>query len=102
MSTKEPSMSDRPVRKQKQVRDVGHVLLMWDDSASDLDLAGFDVSASTESENEVLPLTQLPATTASTSAPTVLPTVTADRRAATLPANKCVIYVFYTSCAFTR
>ena len=58
-------------------------------------MVGFDVSASTESENEGLPLTQLPVATASTCAPTVLPTVTADRRAATLPANKCVIYVFY-------
>ena len=55
----------------------------------------FDVSAdksSTESESEGLPLTQLPA---ATSALTVLITVTADRRAATLPANKCVICVFY-------
>ena len=60
-------------------------------------MVGFDVSASTESENEGLPLTQLPAATASTSASTVLPTVTADRRATTLPANKCVIYVFYIS-----
>ncbi len=59
-----------------------------------------DVSASTESENEGLPLTQLPAATASTSAPTVLPTVTADRRADTLPADKCVIYVFYISQIF--
>ena len=57
-------------------------------------MIGFDVSASTESENEGLLLTQLPAATASTSAPTVLPTVTADRRADTLPADKCVIYVF--------
>ena len=61
-------------------------------------MVGFDVSASTESENEGLPLTQLPA---STSAPTVLPTVTVDRRAATLPANKCVIYFFYRSQIFT-
>ena len=66
-------------------------------------MVGSDVSASTESENEGLPLTQLPAataSTASTSAPTVLPTVTADRRAATLLANKCVIYVFYISHIF--
>ena len=73
---------------------------MQNDSGSDLDLVDFDVrlivSASTESENVGLPLTQLPAATASTSAPTVLPIVTTDRRAATLPANKCVIYVFYT------
>ena len=58
-------------------------------------MVDFDVSASTDSENEGFPLTQLPAATASTSATTVLPIVTADRRAATLPANKCVIYVFY-------
>ena len=45
---------------------------------------GINVSASTESENEGLPLTQLPVATASTSAPTVLPTVTADRRAVLL------------------
>ncbi len=57
-------------------------------------MVGFDVSASTESENEGLPLTQLPA---ATSSPMVLSTVTADRRAATLPANKCVIYGFYIS-----
>ena len=60
-------------------------------------MVGFDVSASTESENEGVSLTQLPA---ATSALTVLPTVTADRRAATLPANECVIYVFYTSHIF--
>ena len=58
-------------------------------------MVDFDISASTESENEGLPSTQLPAATASTSNATVLPIVTADRRAATLPANKCVIYVFY-------
>ena len=73
---------------------------MQNDSGSDLDLVDFDVrlivSASTESENVGLPLTQLPAATASTIAPTVLPIVTTDRSAATLPANKCVIYVFYT------
>ena len=65
-------------------------------------MVDFDVSAdksSTERENERLLLTQLPAT-ASTSAPTVLPPVTADRRAATLQANKCVIYVFYMSQIF--
>ena len=54
MSTNEPSMSGRPVRKQKQLRDVRHVLWMYDDSGSDLDLVEFDVSAdksSTVSEN---------------------------------------------------
>ncbi len=66
-------------------------------TGSDLDLVGFDVSASTESENEGLPLTQLPAATASTSAPTALLTVTTDSRVTTLQANKCVIYVFYMS-----
>ena len=59
----------------------------------------FDVSAdksSIERENEGLSLTQLPAATASTSAPTDLPSVTAEyRRAANLRANKCVICVFY-------
>ncbi len=50
-----------------------------------------------ESKREGSPLTQLPAATASTSAPTVLPTVTPDRGAATLRANKCVICVFYIS-----
>ena len=63
-------------------------------------MVGFDVG-STESENEGLPFTQLPTATTSTSAPTVLPTVTADRRAATLPANKCAIYVFYISHIFS-
>ena len=58
-------------------------------------MLGFYVIASIESENEGLPLTQLPAAAVSTSAPTVLPTMAADRRAATLPADKCVIYVFY-------
>ena len=60
---------------------------MWDDSGSDLDLVEIDVSAdksSTESESEGLLLTQLPAATASTRAPKVLPSVTVDRRAATL------------------
>ena len=38
--------------------------------------------------------------TASTSAPTVLPAMTADRRAATLRANKCVICVFHISQIF--
>ena len=76
------------------------VLLMQDDGGSDLDLVGFDVSASTESVNEGLPLTQLPASTVSTRAPTVLPAVTADRRPATLPANKCEIYVFFISHIF--
>ena len=64
-------------------------------TGSDLDLVGFDVSASTESENEGLSLNQLPAATASTSAPTALLTVTTDSRVTTLQANKCVIYVFY-------
>ena len=67
---------------------------------SDLDLVEFDGSAdksSTESESEGLPLTQLPA---ATRAPRVLPTVTADRRATILLANKCVIYVFYISQIF--
>ena len=57
---------------------------MWDDSGSDLDLLEFDVSAdksSTESEREGLPLRQVPTASVLTSAPTV----TADRRAATLP-----------------
>ena len=36
------------------------------------------INHSTESESEGLPLTQLPAATASTSAPTVVPTVTAS------------------------
>ena len=63
----------------------------------------FDVSAdksSTESESEGLPLTQLPAATAATSALMVLLTVTADRRAVTLPANKCVICILYISQIF--
>ena len=67
------------------------------------DFVDFDVSAdksSTERENEGLPLTQLPAATGSKSAPTVLPSVTAYRRATTLPANKCVMYVFYISQIF--
>ena len=64
-------------------------------------MVGFDVSASTESENEGLPLTHLLAATGSTCALTVLQTVTADRRAATLPANKCVIYVFYIGLSHT-
>ena len=54
---------------------------MQDDSGIDLDLVDLYVSASTESENE-----GLPAATVSISAPTVVPTVTADRRAATSPA----------------
>ena len=60
-----------------------HVLWMQDDSGSDLDFVDFDVRAvksSTETESEGLPLTLLPAATASTSAPTELPSVTADRR----------------------
>ena len=45
MSTNEPSMSGRPVRKHKQMRDVRHALWMKDDSGSDIDLVEFDVSA---------------------------------------------------------
>ena len=92
-------MSNRPARKRKQLRDVRLVLSMSDDNVSDLYFVNFDVSddkSSTAREKEGLPLTQLPSATASTSAPTVFPSVTADRRAATLPANKCVIYGFYT------
>ena len=73
MLTNESSMSSRPVRKQKQLHDVRHVLWMQDDSGSDLDFVDFYVGAdksSTEREKEGLPLTQLPAVTASTSAPT--------------------------------
>ena len=44
MSTNEPSTSGRPVKKQKQLRDVRHVLWMWDDSGSDLDLVEIDGS----------------------------------------------------------
>ena len=62
-----------------------------------LSLMSVLILSSTESEIEGLPLTRLPAATASTSAPTVLPPVTADRRAATLQANKCVICVLYIS-----
>ena len=103
MSTNESTMSSRLVRKQKQLRDVRHVLWMQDDSGSDLDFVDFDVSAdksSTEREKEGLPLIQLQAATASTSATTELASVTADRCAATLPANKCVIYGFYISQIF--
>ena len=64
ISTNEPNTPGRLERKQKQLLDVRHVLWMQDDSESDLDLVEFDVSAdksSTESENEGLPLTPLPA-----------------------------------------
>ena len=69
----------------------------------------FDVSAdksSTESENEGFPLTQLPAESRLArrlQRQQVLPAMTADRRAATLRANKCdkcVICVFYISQIF--
>ena len=68
---------------------------------SDLDLVEFDVSAdksSTESENEELPLTQLPAASRRArrqQCQKVLPAMTADRHSATLRANKCVICIFY-------
>ena len=71
---------------------------MQDDSGSDLDLVEFHVSAdksSTESENEGFPLTQLPAASRRQQHQQVLPAMTADRRAATLRANKSVICVFY-------
>ena len=70
---------------------------------SDLDLVEFDVSAdksSTGSENEEFPLTQLPAESRLAHRPQrrqVLPAMTADRRAATLRANKCVICILYIS-----
>ena len=66
----------------------------------------FDVSAdksSTESENEGFPLTQLPAESRLArrlQRQQVLPAMTADRRAATLRANKCIICVFYISQIF--
>ena len=70
---------------------------------SDLDLVEFDISAdisSTESENEWFPLTQLPAESRlarQQQRRQVLPVMTADRRDATLRANKCVIFVLYIS-----
>ena len=70
---------------------------------NDLDLVEFDVSAdksSTKSENERFPLTQLPAESRLARRQQrrqVLPTMTADRRAATLRANKCDICVLYIS-----
>ena len=73
---------------------------------NDLDLVEFDVSAdksSTESENEGLPLTQLRAKSCLARRQQrrqVLPAMTADRRAATLRANKCVICVLYISQIF--
>ena len=73
---------------------------------NDLDLVEFDVSAaksSTESENAGFPLTQLPAESRLAhrqQCRQVLPVMTADRRAATLRANKCVICVLYISQIF--
>ena len=101
MSTNKPSVPGRLVRKQKQLLDVRYVLPMYDGSVSNLDLVEFDVSAdqsSTESENEGFPLTQLPAASRLARRQQrrqVLPAMTADRRAATLQANKCVICVLY-------
>ena len=66
----------------------------------------FDVSpdkSSTESENEGFKLTQLPAASRlarQLQRQQVLPAMTADRRVATLRANKCVICVFYISQIF--
>ena len=74
---------------------------------SDLDWVDFDISAdksSTESENEEFPLTQLPAErrlARRQQRRQVLPAMTADRRAANLRANKCVICVLYISQIFT-
>ena len=68
---------------------------------NDLGLVEFDVSAdksSTESENEGFPLTQIPAVSRHARRQQrrqVLPAMTADRRAATLRANECVICVLY-------
>ena len=90
MSTNIPNAPLRLVRKQKQ-----------DGSVNDLDLVEFDVSAdksSTESENAGFPLTQLPAESRLARRQQrrqVLPAMTADRRAATLRANKCVICILY-------
>ena len=71
-----------------------------------LDLVEFEVSAdksSTESENEGFKLTQLPASrrlARRQQRRQVLPAMTADRRAVTLRANKCVICVLYISQIF--
>ena len=66
-----------------------------------LDLVEFDVSAdksSTESENEGFKLTQLPASRRlARRQQRQQKTMTEDRRAATLRANKSVICVFYIS-----
>ena len=70
-------------------------------SVSDLDMVEFDVSAdksSTGSDNEGFPLTQLPTENRLARRQQhrqVIPAMTADRRAATLRANKCVICVLY-------
>ena len=108
MSTNKPSAPGRLVRKQKQLLDVRYVglLPMQDGRGNDLDLVEFDVSAhksSTECENEELPLTQLPAASRRThqqQRQQVLPAMTADRRAATLRANKWLICIFYISQIF--
>ena len=69
-------------------------------------MVDFDVSAdksSTESENEGFPLTQLPAESRLARRQQrqhILPAMSADRHAATLRANKCVICVFYISQIF--
>ena len=73
---------------------------------NDLGLDEFDGSAdksSTESENEGFPLTQLPAESRHARRQQlrqVLPAITADRRAATLRANKCVICLLHISQIF--
>ena len=73
---------------------------------NDLDLVEFYVSAdksSTERENEGFPLTQLPAKSRldrRQQRRQVLTAMTADRRAATLRANKYVICVLYISQIF--
>ena len=73
---------------------------------NNLDLVEFAVSAdksSTESENPGFPLTQLPAESRPArrhQRQQVLLAMTADRRAATLRANKCVICVLYISQIF--
>ena len=71
---------------------------------NDLDLVVFDVSADKSStENEGFPLTQLPVESRHARRQhrrQVLPAMTADRRAATLRANKCVICILYISQIF--
>ena len=73
---------------------------------TDLGLVEFHVSAdksSTKSENEGFPLTQLPAESRHARRQQrrqVLPAMTADSRAATLRANKCVICVLHISQIF--